>query len=197
MTKLFEKGEFRDVMLDLETLGRKPGCVILSIGAVEFGPQGLGREFYTVLNVQNSLEHGLHTDRETIEWWGKQGDEASAVLMQANDPLQSAPLGLALGEFTAWLPATPMRRRIWGNGSTFDNAILRAAYDAVGREYPTAFWNDMCFRTLKTLLPPKYRTKPTIAHHALADAKAQATDAVDMFRRLQQAALVDEAGAVR
>ena len=34
------------VMCDLETLGRRPGCKLLSIGAVVFGPKGLGAEFY-------------------------------------------------------------------------------------------------------------------------------------------------------
>jgi DNA polymerase III epsilon subunit-like protein len=45
-----------DVMIDLETLGRRPGCAILSIGAVEFGPAGLGRELYIVLDIFGSEE---------------------------------------------------------------------------------------------------------------------------------------------
>ena len=42
--------QHQDVMVDLETWGTKPGCAIISIGAVSFGPDGLGEEFYTALD---------------------------------------------------------------------------------------------------------------------------------------------------
>ena len=39
-------------MVDLETLGKRAGCPILSIGAVFFDPveKQLGEEFYVVVN---------------------------------------------------------------------------------------------------------------------------------------------------
>lgn len=54
----------KDVMVDLETLGTRPGCKILSIGAVEFGvgpdynEDGLGAEFY--VEVQRAHQGNLH-----------------------------------------------------------------------------------------------------------------------------------------
>src|SRR3982751_4177087 len=60
------KAEMDNVMIDLETLGRRAGCVVLSIGAVGFDGKTLGAEFYTVLNVRNQLDHGLHQDDDTL-----------------------------------------------------------------------------------------------------------------------------------
>ena len=47
----------RHAMTDLETLGKAPGCKILSIGAVMFNESGVGRPFYAAINrdVQGSL----------------------------------------------------------------------------------------------------------------------------------------------
>jgi hypothetical protein len=192
MASIFAKNEFRDVMVDLETLGAKPGCVILSIGAVEFAPHGLGREFYRVVNVQSCMGYGLSINTETQKWWENQGEIARTVLAEAWDPARSNTLPSVLLDFATWLPGETKSVRLWGNGATFDNAILEAAYTAAQMTYPVKFWNDMCYRTLKTLLPPKYKTIPTVPHHALEDAKAQAKDAVDMLRKLQQGGVIDE-----
>ena len=63
-----------NVMLDLETLGTSPGCIILSIGAVFFDKNGLGQEFYQTIDVQSSIDAGLTMSGGTFKWWmGQQG----------------------------------------------------------------------------------------------------------------------------
>jgi hypothetical protein len=48
----------KNVMIDIETLGTRPGSVILSIGACRFGADGIGEEFYRAIDVLDSLMAG-------------------------------------------------------------------------------------------------------------------------------------------
>ena len=58
------------MMFDVETLGRRAGCVILSIGAVRFDidSKTISDEFYVTIDAADSKSYGLHTDPETLEW---------------------------------------------------------------------------------------------------------------------------------
>ncbi len=68
------------VMLDIETLGTRAGCKVLSIGAVIMTPQGPGREFYTTVSRDSQNRYGLVEDRETVEWWARQSPQARAAV---------------------------------------------------------------------------------------------------------------------
>lgn len=169
------------VMIDLETLGRRAGCSILSIGAVAFGPEGLGPEFYTVVNRASCQAHGLHEDEATLEWWTKQSAQAQTVLGQASTDGTS--LVDALAELTTFLSGlgSLKKLKVWGNGADFDNAILTACYAAVGRELPWEFWHNRCYRTLKSLRPAAKLSRQGTYHNALDDAKSQATHAIQLL----------------
>lgn len=47
-----------NLMIDLETMGKKPNAPIVSIGAVFFNPQSgeLGPEFYAVVSLESAME---------------------------------------------------------------------------------------------------------------------------------------------
>jgi exodeoxyribonuclease VIII len=172
-----------NVMIDLETLGRRAGCAILSIGAVAFDPDSgkLGSEFYVVVDRQSQT--ALHTDPETLAWWEKQSAEARAVL---TDPTAIA-LGDALIKFNQYLaPYSFTKVKIWGNGGDFDNAIMASCYAAAGLEVPWAFWNNRCYRTLKNLVGGPKLTRQGTYHNALDDAKTQAEHAVQLFKLLRE-----------
>jgi hypothetical protein len=173
----------QDVMVDLETLGRGPGCVVLSIGAVAFGPEGVGPDLlYVVVNKASCLAHGLAVDADTEAWWSKQSENARQVLAQA-DAKTSDSLPAALMRFTGFLAQYDIDKvRVWGNGADFDNAILQSCYKAVGRDVPWQFWNNRCFRTLKSLRPEIKSVRAGTHHNALDDAVAQAEHAVRLLR---------------
>lgn len=173
-----------DVMVDLETLGRRAGCVVLSIGAVGFGPSGLGGEYYAVLSIRDQKDHGLDEDPETLAWWAKQSPEARRVLTQASD--SKILLRDALLQFNAYLNQyTFSQVKLWGNGSDFDLAILINLYAVAGLEAPWKFWNHRCFRTLKNLYPSvKGEARTGTYHNALDDAKTQALHAIELVKQL-------------
>lgn len=190
------------VMVDLETLGTRPGCVILSIGAVVFDEEDkmLGRKFYVEINQNSCTELGLYVDPSTMEWWKKQDLEARRVLYATSGTLGRS-LPDALEMFGNWLEAAfspnwssmagepsydPSKLKdveIWGNGSDFDNAILAAAYRATNLPQPWQFYNSRCYRTLKNLFPQHKMAKRIGTHHnALDDAESQARHAIVLLR---------------
>lgn len=176
--------KFEDVMIDLETLGRRPGCAILSIGAVAFSVEhGLGPELEVVVSRESCKHYDLHEDPETLDWWSKQTKEARETLVMANDPSSSDLLPSALIQLEEYLAKFDLTRvRVWGNGSDFDNAILAVAYAAIDRPLPWQFYNNRCYRTLKSLRQQVKMQRMGMHHNALADAKSQALHAIELLR---------------
>jgi len=156
-------------MLDLETVDTAPTSAIVSIGAVYFCPETkkLGREFYQPVNVNSCYKLGLTKSEKTLDWWQTQSVEARRVFID-NDRVN---LGYALNEFSVF---TDKGCYVWGNGAAFDNAILANAYNVLGLATPWKFYNDRCYRTIRTLLPESM-DRIGIHHNALDDAKTQAT----------------------
>lgn len=174
-----------DVMIDLETLGRRPGCAVLSIGAVEFCPhRGLGKELYVVVNRPSQRDLGLREDPETLKWWAGQTEAARQVLADA-EAKTSVSVEKALAQLTTFLAVMGLRRvKIWGNGADFDNAILTCLYGAIGQTPPWDFWNNRCYRTLKNLVPGPKLVREGTYHNALDDAKTQARHAIELMKQL-------------
>ena len=173
ITKIF----YENIMVDLETLGKRAGCSILSIGAVKFDLDGLGEGFYVTVNRLSCKEAGLFEDPDTISWWDRQSDEAKVILKQVEEPA-ALHLQEALDKFAAFIS----KEKIWGNGSDFDNAILYACYAAVDKEVPWKFWDSRCYRTLKGLFPDVKLARVGTYHNALDDAKSQALHAIEIMK---------------
>lgn len=174
----------KHISVDLETLGTRPGCQILSIGAVEFSSAGLGREFYCVLNTADQEALGLHTEEGTMQWWRRQSEEARKVF---TDPKQ-LPFEAGLLAFKQWCSELGGRKSIfpWGNGADFDNAILHVAYAKVEMDPPWMFYNSRCYRTLKNLPgAPALAKREGTYHNALDDAKTQALHAIEVLKALK------------
>jgi len=165
----------KHVMLDLETLSTRPNAAIVSIGAVVMDEDGsLGPEFYMRVDLENSAKFG-HVDMKTLKWWLSQDDEARNELVEAG-----CDLDYSLKSFSSWMEDVD-GTYVWGNGANFDNPILANAYDELQISKPWGFWNDRCFRTLKTMYPEVAPpARPTVAHNALDDAKSQALHLIEI-----------------
>jgi DNA polymerase III epsilon subunit-like protein len=156
-------------MLDLETLGTRPGDTILSIGAVLFDEtQGIYNTFSCTINSQSCKEAGLRAQKDTIEWWKKQPPAAQAAAFKGELMIETA-----LDKFAKWLPEGCL---VYGNGANFDNALLAAAYRAVKQPVPWPFWYDRCYRTISAMFMNQETTTERVGtyHNALDDAKTQA-----------------------
>jgi DNA polymerase III epsilon subunit-like protein len=166
------------VMVDIETLGLKPGAAILSIGAVRFDESGTGEEFHRSISLESCQEAGLTIHAGTLEWWLSQDDEVSDILTGGDD------LEHVLRGFDAFYGDAD---EVWANSPSFDCEMLAAAYDAVGMNEPWEFWAERDVRTLKKLsvAPDIERQDGENEHDALDDARHQALLVGETLRRLE------------
>lgn len=170
-------------MLDIETLSTNSNAAIVSIGAVVFDPATglLADEFYSVIDFLDAQDYGF-TDEGTLEWWGRQTEEAKAIFRPESGAIE---FEQALGEFSVWLTNMQLSHggqvEMWSNGAGFDLVVLRNGYAAADLPCPWNFWNEFDVRTLVKLGREKCGVNPKKdmpfegeAHNALADAKHQA-----------------------
>jgi hypothetical protein len=170
----------KHVMVDLETLGTSPGSVILSIGAVEFDPQGTeikagpGYQFHQHIDLVDSMQQGFGVKADTLLWWLNQSDEARSRIVRGQ--VGAPAIKYALSRFADWclMGAAIKEVVIWGNGASFDNALLSEAYLKMRVDPPWEFWNDRCYRTIKGEYPDVKLVREGTHHDALHDAISQA-----------------------
>jgi len=166
------------IVLDLETLGTKPGCPILSIGAAAFDLESEEVDtFYCKLHLMYQAMAGV--SESTLRWWMEQDAVARAAAFVEGTEAQT--VYAAHQMFNLWI--SDMKRKsdfggisVWGNSSSFDNEILRASYEHQCLEDPWGFRADRDFRTLRALYKEKVPEPEFIGvrHHAKDDAVHEA-----------------------
>ena len=167
------------LMIDLETMGTNTNAPIVVIGAVFFDPQTgeIGPVFYIVISLTDAMNTGAVPDGGTIEWWLKQSSEARAAILTDQVKLKDA-----LSRFREFINEYSDEKfvQVWGNGATFDNAILRTSYERLDIPCPWRYHNDRDVRTIvelgktidfdaRTVIPFE-----GVRHNALDDARHQA-----------------------
>lgn len=155
-----------NIMLDLEALSAKNNAAILSIGAVKFGTESIIDRFYRVVSLKSCTGRGFVMDADTIAWWMKQSDEARKIFTE-----ESISIDIALREFSDFVGGDVP---VWGNGATFDNVIITSAFELCRVNKPWKFWNDKCYRTIKSAFPEIKLERTGTHHNALNDAESQA-----------------------
>jgi len=167
-------------MIDIETLGLEPGCVVLSIGAVEFGAGEMGEQWYRSISRESCEAAGLTVDDGTLEWWQDQPEQAREVLTGGDE------LAEVLKEFAGWISGAD---EVWANSPSFDCEVLIEAGKAVGVPMPWEYHEERDFRTLSDLALAPEVVQDGVEHDALDDAKHQAHVAAATLRRIEAAAV--------
>jgi hypothetical protein len=165
----------RHVMIDLETLGRRPGCAIASIAAVDFDPYSGGHDYldkhlYCAIDWQTS---DMALDPETVAWWLGQPAQARIELCEPEGgPWELRPALWALASYFG--EGADDDLALWCQGASFDFAILGAAYDHCGIARPWRYWQERCARTVRKVAGvPEPKRAEADKHHALRDAAHQ------------------------
>lgn len=151
-----------NVIIDLETLGRNPGTVVISIGGYCLETK---ETFYQSINIDSNLKYGLTIDPDTLTWWMNQSDDARKVFTEPKVNLPNA-----LNALKNWLRSLG-KINIWGDGSMFDLSILEACYRACNMSYPWHYTQCCCYRTLKKLFPQFEKPRHGVYHRADDDAR--------------------------
>ena len=162
------------VMLDLETMGTASDSAIIAIGAVKFTDTAVLEKFYVNVSLQSCIDVGLKIDGDTVMWWMQQSEEARASFTD-----NAVHINLALQMFSKWINGD---KQVWGNGASFDNAILSSAYSKCQLSQPWKFWNDRCYRTIKSLYPEIKLQRVGTYHKALDDAESQALHLIEIMK---------------
>ncbi|MEI7408160.1 3'-5' exonuclease [Pectobacterium aroidearum] len=165
-----------NVMIDIETLGKKANAPIGSIGAVFFNPQTgeLGEKFYCRVDFENDMLSGAVPDGETIKWWLRQSSDARAELVSDD----ATPIWGVISQFSDWLTdnAESLKTlKVWANSPSFDCTILKSAFERTDIDIPWNYWNERDVRTMKGIAFSLWGCTPAIElvgaiHNALHDA---------------------------
>ncbi|WP_327210084.1 3'-5' exonuclease [Rhizobium leguminosarum] len=178
-----------DVMFDIEATGKRPGCCILSLGAVVFDARApffeghqtisLENQFLATISHESGLEVGLEDDKTpggTMEWWGMQSEEARKEAFGGTIHIREA-----LIEFSKWIwkvapIGTDSQGRqypmvnVWSHGEDYDQPILTFALELLGIERPWPYNGGRDTRSIFDVSDVSYKG---VKHMALEDALDQ------------------------
>lgn len=159
------------IMVDIETLGKRPGAIVLSAAFVRFTDEA---PCTVNLSIPDQEALDLETDPETAVWWHDQeAKHPGAWAAATGDP---TPLVIALNYIATWLDWARQddQIQIWCHGATFDAPLLGELYRRAGIRCPWDWWSIRDTRTLYDLAlirKEDYAVPPP--HIALNDAIGQ------------------------
>jgi 3' exoribonuclease, RNase T-like len=176
------------IMCDIETLGTRPGAIVLSVAFVRFSDEA---HITVNLSVADQEMLGLERDPQTVAWWAQQDQQAYA---RATSDAQ--PLAIALPYISQWIAwASGGDFQLWCHGATFDAPLLGEVFRRANIECPWGgrnYWRVRDTRTLYDLAlidVRNYAVPPP--HVALNDAIGQtraANAALAILARAHQVA---------
>lgn len=171
---------YTDLMVDIETVGRVPGCAIIQIAAVPFNIN-TGEVSNNVFKMSINLDHQLKSGKgftycsNTYKWWMKENPKLFKKLSKSQYKYNQ--VGDA---FQKWFRSLKNYNeiRVWGNSNRFDLGIIDGWYrKSIGPNFQP-FWNTWLendCRTLSNLKPSIKKNLRFIGtkHNAIDDCKHQ------------------------
>lgn len=177
----------KDIMLDLETMDNVPSAAIVAIGAIQCNltTGETGSKFYRVIDLNGQQNLNMTINANTLYWWLEQSEGARRALT-VDGKISLMDMCITFSQWLGSIDPSGEKLRLWGNGASFDNAIIRYAYRQCGTELHSdtgpgvKFWNDRDMRTIVGFYPRQMQEiwrhsnlRRGIAHNALDDAKHQ------------------------
>jgi hypothetical protein len=172
-----------DIMLDIETLGTRPECVVLTLGAVKFNPYTIdepGPGLYLRLDADEQIALGREVQEDTLQWWMTQAEDVrEEALGEGTDRVKLEDMYKQLNKFLVGC------NNIWCQGPAFDMVILENIYRQMGWPTPWQFWQIRDSRTLFGVHgDPREKNKAGL-HNALEDCVSQAQGVQQIYSRLE------------
>ena len=168
-------------MLDLESLGTRPDCAILTLGAVKFDPftDRIGDKLYFRIDVDEQLALGREVQEDTLNWWMNQAEDVREEALGESDRISLESMYRQLNKFLVGAG------NIWCQGPAFDIVILENIYRQCGWPTPWQFWQIRDSRTLFGVHgDPREKNKAGL-HNALEDCISQAEAVQEIYRSLK------------
>jgi len=142
------------IMVDIETLGTSSNAFIIQIGACVFNIST--GEILSQFNMCTDLskESEIKIEGSILDWWISDPTRLSTLsnlFKNTDGKLSNKDL---MEEFYHWILKVQgiyMIKNMWGNGTTFDNVIIKNSFIKYGLCYPIGYRNDMDMRTIIAL----------------------------------------------
>lgn len=168
-------------MLDIETLGRVPGCAVIEIGAIAFnGETGThGETFHRFIEPMAPYT----ADVDTLEWHRRKGTYPFPKNFQGYTirPVHSP--GSAVADFADWCESLGDVEAWWSWGAAFDFPILSHLLTAEFHGPPWKYWQCRCARTVWATAFGD-RRRPDRTHDALEDCRSAIRDLFEALDHL-------------
>lgn len=179
------RGEENLVMLDIETLGTRPGYVVLSIAAATFRWNGtVPATFKINLDIEQQVEAGLLIDPDTEEWWEEQSAEAYGVSRTSPQPVK-----MALLDLSEWFDKnTNGNAHVYAQGQDFDAPMLAELYRRFDATPPWQFYQLRDTRTAYDIadLDRSKVSRLGVHHAAMDDVLHQIKCVVAAYRKIRE-----------
>lgn len=155
------------IVTDLETMGKKPGCIITEIGAVaidvvNYAEPGIGFSFSETVDYACSKRAGFKADKKTMDWWAEQlgieglGNRKEYERRFTELWRNTRSIKKSIAEFSALYEqvveaAGGDEKRVFlvGNDIDFDKSILEHYYIATNTPIP---WHYRSWLSLPTFV---------------------------------------------
>jgi hypothetical protein len=159
-----------EIMVDIETLGTKPGSAIARIAIAAFDHAGTIVDSLDMrLDLTAQEDAGMTVDVDTVLWWLDQSDEARKGAFVEGVKYEPTTALALLSEFVNDIEPIA----IWAHSPSFDITMLECLYDAFGLKAP---WSYKVIRDTRTLFGEAGFTMPKgdgVAHVAKDDVARQ------------------------
>lgn len=166
----------KHIMMDIETLSTDSYGVVTTISAVQFDLETgkTGKTFEIGLDIKEQVANGAIIDTDTVVWWMSQDQEAIKAMLR----ISKINVKSALYTFNDWIKSLnlPLNDiKLWGNGVSFDNVMVRNLYKKTNIEFALPYWCDNDVRTLVTLgnIDTRNYKFDGIKHNGIDDCKHQ------------------------
>lgn len=160
-------------VIDIETLGTKPGCPILQIGVVQVRDGEVKDTLLVPISIDSCQNSNLwKIDDKTIEWWLSEHPETFVSLL-TDSIKKGKSIGEALVKLIEFCDSNTIFNFFWSKHPAFDFPILEKAFKACRYTAPWKYWEIRDIATLEDKLFLGSEPK-TNSHNALDDAVNEA-----------------------
>lgn len=172
----------RNIMVDIETIGKVQDATIFQIAAASFDIE-TGDILNTIdlkLDIKSCTE--LKADGDTLLWWLNENKELLTKLLNEGNLIEPT----FYRTFSEWLTdealASDADLSMWGNGISFDIVRLRNKYENYGQPFLISFRNEFDVRTILNLAADKLGVSKDEIRNSVADENEVKHDALDDVR---------------
>jgi len=139
-----------EVVYDFETLSTDVyRGVIVNIAGLQFDEKRFKDNPYTFEELLDSCkfmkfdveeqvkQYNRKIKPTSLEWWKKQDPEVKALVTPSEDDVSMT----ELPNFMIHELQTPLAKKVWTRGNTFDPMIVQFVFEQLNLEDPTPFWS--------------------------------------------------------